>query len=256
MNDVQIFKNDAHLRELICNYKSCSTATVELTTEPKCTVKSRITKEPYEAIFAGKVFCISRRYVTIGNDYETAVNNRLDKEGKDVEKFEAMSLPWGQWVEGSKILIEHKGETYIRLNYLSANSDKTEKAYYYEDGTMLDDELVERLKEEFLPVDKGETRQGTDNPVIVITTKLAGITRLKFAGKIYVREGYASEEELRAKLASAIELAKKASGKPVHLHDLYSATNSELPRVKSRVRWILTDKTAFKRVGEAQYDVV
>jgi hypothetical protein len=48
------------------------------------------------------------------------VNNRLEKEGFE-RNFETSSLPWGEYVGESKILIMHKGEYYVRMYELQNN---------------------------------------------------------------------------------------------------------------------------------------
>lgn len=196
--EVIIFENDNELAGMISDYRGCSQATVEMTTQPKFNKKSRTTKEPFEQVFKGNVVCTSVRYVSIGNDYAKTVQNRLLKEGKitseQVTDFDTGSLPWGEWVEGSKILITHKEQLYLRLSYLNANGYKSEKIYHYENGKELNDDEIERLSE-FLPVENDNNKYGLDQPVIVNTVKLSGFTAVRFDNKVFVRKGFECNEK-------------------------------------------------------------
>lgn len=192
MQTVHIFQNDEQLVEAIQGYKGCSMATMETITEPKMNKKSRVDGTPTAEFFNGTVVCEGRRFVSIGNTYETAVNNRRDKEGGEKD-FEAMELPWGEWYNGSRIILQHKGSFYLRASYLNANSPKTEKVYKV-NGKVLTEDQAARLHE-FLPPKKGSSRQGVENEVIVNSTKIANVIRLKFDGKVYVRDGYLNAEE-------------------------------------------------------------
>lgn len=202
MKPTIIFETDQDLASLIGKFKGCSMATVETTTVPKMTVYSRKDATPFYRLYKGKVLCTSTRYVSLGNNYETSVNNRLSKEehpGAGV--FEAESLPWGEWLPGSRVLIAHKGTLYIRLSYLNANGQYEQRRYHYEDGRDLTEEEIARLPE-FLPLPKKDSgRQGTEDAVKVITTKLSGITRMTVDGKKYVRLGFLKPEEKEALVA-------------------------------------------------------
>lgn len=238
------FSCDESLRDSIKEFSGNSQATIELVTKPKCTVKSRLTKEPYEEIFKhGAIVCASRRYVTIGNTYEVAVNNRRAKEGKEKD-FEADSLPWGEWVPGSKILIQHNGNTYLRVYYLSANSKKSTKDYYFENGEHLPEELIPRLEAEFLPVEKENEKQGLEkeDQVIVNTVKLSGIVRLHFAGILFVREGFESDEEIRLNLEKLLMISKVAGNPAFTLKEIYERMEARTARQKSKIRYILSDR--------------
>jgi len=57
--------------------------------------------------------------------YENAVNNHIERNGGERD-FKALSLPWGQWVEGCEnLLIEHKGNYYLRMYLFSKSEPKT-----------------------------------------------------------------------------------------------------------------------------------
>lgn len=279
---IKIFKTDEDLKEMIKGYRGVSFATIEMVTKANYNKKSRLTQEPYEVVFPkGVILCASRRFVTIGNNYEQAVNNRRIKETLKlvgtqnthevkewmnceiddetigdctIEKFKAESLPWGHWLElsdekVSRTIIEHKGNLYIRIYYLNSNSSKSEKFYHYENGDPISDELIERLKNEFLPLEKKSEKQGVDeeNQVIVNNPKLSGIVRLHFSGNVYIREEFASGEELRNRVSEVLMNSKVAGNPAITLKDIYNRLNINSSRDKSKVRWILTDYTCFKQ---------
>ena len=85
--------------------------------------------------------------VQFNANYENAVNNRLKGDGNgDGKGFEAMSLPWGEWVTPNKI-ISHKGETYVRL-YLTKSHNKD--VSYFCDGRKVEEkDAVEKIKAAF-----------------------------------------------------------------------------------------------------------
>lgn len=79
--------------------------------------------------------------VQINFDYENAVNNRLEKQGGE-RTFNALSLPWGQWLYPNKV-IEHKGEYYIRFYELKGAKMSVE---YYVNGRPATDTEVATIK--------------------------------------------------------------------------------------------------------------
>lgn len=96
-------------------------------TNPKITVKHRVTKlsldESYTKPEGRTIVGIVKEkeaIYSINADYENMVNNRLEKEGFE-RNFETSSLPWGEYVGDSKILIMHKGEYYVRIYELQNN---------------------------------------------------------------------------------------------------------------------------------------
>lgn len=76
-----------------------------------------------------------------GYDYETAVNNRLERDGKE-RSFSADKLPWGAWVEGMvNKVITHKDMLYMRT-YCVRNAKP--RSYYFVDGHLASaQEMVE-----------------------------------------------------------------------------------------------------------------
>lgn len=202
---VVVFNSDKDLVDTIKDFKGYSMASIDMTTVPKCTVKSRLNKDvKYGDVFEGTLMCTSHRYIGIGFDYNTSLNNQVEKaielklektidsalveEKRETGNIETGELPWGQWFEGSKIIIEHKGNFYLRLTYLNANGKYSDKIYHYENGDEISEETALRL-DEFLPISK------SDSPLIVNSVKIAGIVRVDFGGKTYVRKGYLTVED-------------------------------------------------------------
>lgn len=77
-------------------------------------------------------------------DYETAVNNRLERDGKE-RTFNASSLPWGAWVDGMvNKVITHKDALYMRTYCVRNTRPRT---YYFVDGHLASvEEMVEIRK--------------------------------------------------------------------------------------------------------------
>lgn len=64
--------------------------------------------------FKGRVQKVSFAQMQFNYGYESAVNNRLEREGCEPE-FKALRLKWGHWVDGMlNKVIEHKGNRYLR----------------------------------------------------------------------------------------------------------------------------------------------
>ena len=64
-------------------------------------------------VISGVVTKLVTTSCQVNYSYESAVNNRLEKQGSE-RVFKAQSLPWGAWVEGfENKLIEHKGNLYL-----------------------------------------------------------------------------------------------------------------------------------------------
>ena len=71
-----------------------------------------------------------------GVTYQDFVNNRLNKEAKDAQlSFEAGVRKWGQKLEGSNALVEHKGKYYLVLYCMANNKPIVEHRY---NGKLID----------------------------------------------------------------------------------------------------------------------
>jgi hypothetical protein len=81
--------------------------------------------------FKGRVQKFTITPMQFGYDYETAVNNRLAREGKEAN-FSADKLPWGSWVSGLRNkVIAHKEMYYLRTYCVRGAKPRT---YYLLDG--------------------------------------------------------------------------------------------------------------------------
>lgn len=116
--------------------------------------------------------------VFINYKYENAVNNRLEKEGKEAD-FVAQPRVWGTRVEGTP-LVEHKGEFYVSLGYLTKNTPKVD---YTMDGAPIEKAVFEQ----YLPQKGESSTQGLDRPVVVRDVKVENVYELKVGGKVYQR---------------------------------------------------------------------
>ena len=132
--------------------------------------KDRVTKEqcPYKDIFK-----LVSLIVGIGYSYKTGVNNRREKE--DLEKdFVPKELPWGEWVEGSNVLITHKDNMYIRF-YTDYANNPIKNQYIDLDGNLYQ---YEELKN-YLQKKQDNKSQGLDNPVKPITINADNVEYFK-----------------------------------------------------------------------------
>ena len=162
-------------------------------TEPTLTKKHRETGESLEVSLG----CVgiqkeSEGVYSIGIIYENAVNNKLDREGYE-KNFEAASLPWGEWVEGSKIFLTHKGGLYVRLYMYKDNNlckECREVTYYkvFADGSEVEMSPTEcEIAKGFLPKEKEKVlleEGGSFDAAkpIVNSLKIENITFVKFGG--------------------------------------------------------------------------
>lgn len=103
----------------------------------------------------GVVTKVVSKVVQLNYSYENAVNNRLEREGKDRD-FEAQKLPWGEWFVANKI-IAHKGKFYLR--YYDYNNNVLNKAYFVDGRPATADELA-TIKEYEKASNKPSNTQG------------------------------------------------------------------------------------------------
>jgi hypothetical protein len=121
--------------------------------------------------------------------YGTMVNNRRIKEDK-ADNFVSMELPWGQWVESSKTLIEHKGNLYLRQYLVAASETHGVTKAYRLNGVATSAKALPDV----LPAKrKSGGRQGLENPVIVVAHRLDSIVGLNIDGEQYEIVGEAGE---------------------------------------------------------------
>lgn len=178
----------ATLASLLASINGASFCTVTTLTEPKMLKRGNP--------FFGRVLKFAVRNCQFGYDYENAVNNRLEKEGKE-RSFSANSLPWGAWVEPNKVIF-HKGNLYGRF-YVAKGA--VVKSQYLLDGRLATDaEVAEILK--WIPEREESARQSevglTENQVKPWTVQLNHILALKVNGEEHRREGFEETERVLA----------------------------------------------------------
>lgn len=137
-------------------------------------------------VIKGEVTKVVKTPCQFNYSYENAVNNRLEKQGSD-RVFTALSLPWGNWVDGfENKLIEHKGNLYLRY-YEVANAKP--QVTWYVDGRLADVEEVFAITEYLVgKISKSSSnRQAnvglTENQVKPKVVKMNGILRLSVNGQ-------------------------------------------------------------------------
>lgn len=114
-----------------------------------------IVKIPKKYGISGVVTKVVSKVVQLNYSYENAVNNRLEREGKDRD-FEAQKLPWGEWFVANKI-IAHKGKFYLR--YYDYNNNVLNKVYFVDGRPATADELA-TIKEYEKASNKPSNTQG------------------------------------------------------------------------------------------------
>lgn len=170
---------------------------IGLETAPKLLKKHRDTGLSLaECLQAESIIKISEGVFSIGLIYENAVNNNLERAEYE-KNFETSELPWGKFVDGSKILITHqsKGETsekhYVRL-YQYKNKPVRKSAFF----KISDGERIELTEDEaivlkgFLPVEKVDAslEDGSFDTMkpIVNTVKLESIKCVRFESEEFL----------------------------------------------------------------------
>lgn len=173
-----------------CNIESINAQILVLVSNVKAATFAEITYESEEKIpqkfGIGKVSKICRGSVQLNYTYENAVNNRIEKEGKEAN-FKAESLPWGTWFIPN-LLIEHKGEFYLRYYTHKKSGFETK---YFVDGraaTAAEIEVIKAYKAAKSSASKRQSDAGLDeNQVIPRCVKVGNILTLTTCGQSYER---------------------------------------------------------------------
>jgi hypothetical protein len=155
---------------------------VSLTRFEECELvkKDRLTGEPTTNISLTKLSIMSN--VGIGYQYSKSVNNVRKAEGNE-EEFVAKPLSWGEFAEGSKVLINHKGSQYLRLSVFP--NTKTETIYSINGHEVPYEEAMRVIKKKPSPI-KASATQDTKKPTLVMAPKLAPIKKFNFNGENYI----------------------------------------------------------------------
>lgn len=167
--------NVIELMNEVKNIKGCVFAHVEYIADEKIPKKWGIN---------GKVTKLVSGQVQLNYDYENAVNNRLEKLGKE-RTFTAKSLPWGVWETPNKI-IEHKGDYYLR--YYCFKGGKMESVYFVDGRPALQSEIniINEWKKSKKTGSATQSAEGLDeNQVEPRCVKFANITYMKCGNLIY-----------------------------------------------------------------------
>ena len=151
-------------------------ASVLQNTEPKCTVKNRITKE--KKTF-DKVVKLSKVSVLLNTEYAKAVTNQLKKEDKDEDEYikgrNTMILEYGE----NNQFIGLFGDKFV-LQY-RPNDNILPKTKYVVDGKITNkSKLVD-----FLPTENKAENQGTDREILWRKLYLSNVRKLTLNGQTY-----------------------------------------------------------------------
>lgn len=146
-------------------------ASVVTETEPKMNK----TGNPYY----GQVKKISHAVLSLGHDYESAVNNRRGKEG-ETKDFEAEAVSGRRHV--SRMILEstkNPEQKYLQVFAMSNTAPKV--TYRLSDGT----EISARELEPYMPKKSENTSQGLENPVRTFSYKLENVKSVTINGQTF-----------------------------------------------------------------------
>lgn len=147
-------------------------------TEKKALKKSRITKEPTPEKYA-RIYKIILATVSLGNDYQNSVNNRLKKEGKETD-FESQGT-YTESFKNSKIVLKHKHKNlyYVRVYPNLCHSFNTRKEYFDSDGNHLYYRKFKKLEKEYFSLPSVNKSQNLDDQIIVNNYKMENVKWVK-----------------------------------------------------------------------------
>lgn len=161
---------------------------VNLTTEtdPKCLKKSRTTKQPIEEAIGVSGNCIikiSTFGAGIGYDYKKSIENKLIKEGKSIEEYEAKES-WHVPYNDSKVIRKHKSSDELYF-YVTLNANSGSESKYI--NIITGEEIPKETLKDFLPINANPSNQGLEegNEVQVRTLKLNSVIRLSACNEVY-----------------------------------------------------------------------
>jgi hypothetical protein len=151
--------------------------------------KSRVTKEPTPAKYAFVTIQYAAT-VSLGNSYADAVNNRLEKEGKERE-FEAKGT-YCHFVSDNRLVMKHneRESYYLRVYPNLCHSFSTEMNVFDAEGNRITPAQWKRLREEYFDKPSDAENQGLEEPVIVRNYSLENVLWLK-RGEVLIENGEA-----------------------------------------------------------------
>ncbi len=153
------------LIELVNGIKGTTFISADIVTEPKM----RKTDNPY--LGATKVTTLSG---AINFDYESSVNNQLERENKETD-FRAAPRSWGQHVDN---WVEHKGKYYLPIK-VQGHSD----AIFIHEGNKIDKDV---LKPFLYESHKPHTQEELDKEITVRDVKIESIRAIRIKGDEYL----------------------------------------------------------------------
>jgi hypothetical protein len=175
------FRTNKRLLNIIRKIKGACPLTLESRTCFIHNKKSKKTGKSFDKIFKSEVYSLKKEFVFIGADYEKAVNTQRKREKKSTN-FKAFSLPWGKWLNNSKIIIVHHGKYFLRYYVdMSATYKYSKKSYQFENGKQLTSKQIKVFFNEFMsPRKKDSGRQKLDKSVQPRCICFDNILKMKF----------------------------------------------------------------------------
>ena len=160
-------------------------------------------KLPKKLGITGVVTKHSEGVVQMRYSYESAVNNRLEKQG-DERAFKALSLPFGKWFI-TNLLIAHKGEMYLRAYTFKGGVIETT---YFVDGRAATPEetaLIKAYKAQRSASARQEEAGLTENQVKPFAVKVSNVLSLDCGTYHYRRSEESVQEASEAAATSEAE---------------------------------------------------
>lgn len=185
--NIKIESINAQILVLVSNIKPATFAEITYESEEKIPQKFGL----------GHITKVCRGSVQLNYTYENAVNNRIEKDGKEAN-FKAESLPWGTWFIPN-VLIEHKGEYYLR--YYAHKQSRFETEYFVDGRAATASEIavIKAYKAAKNTTSKRQSEAGLDeNQVIARCVKVGNIISLTTCGQSYSRKPYEVAAEVTA----------------------------------------------------------
>jgi len=172
------------IEQLLREETGHSFALIKTETNPCKTSKQ--TQQQIQQLNHTKITKISKRNVSIGNSYQTAIHNRMIKNELNPENFSAQPRTWATRINQG--LIQHKEtkQLYVEYYYLSINP--TTSKYYWENNQELTPAELNYAKEFlFKPISqsKKQTEAGLNEQqqVKVNIVKIENVTYMKAFGR-------------------------------------------------------------------------
>lgn len=123
---------------------------------------------------------VSKTTAKIGDiDYSKMVNEAMKEKGIETEndgEFQSKGLPWGQFREGNRVIIDHKGKSYLRFYPIKGMSN----SHYEYQG-----DVIDIMDEKFDPWRKVETEEKEEPIVFVNCVEIVNIKSIKIDDVIY-----------------------------------------------------------------------